>query len=108
MATARETPAERLQRLEEENALLAADLAAARAGSQARETAVIEVVEVPPPPRRRPGRTIASVALLVVATIILPVALIANAAQRQLTDTEVFVATRAPRGRPAGTGLPRH
>ena len=96
MATARETPAERLQRLEEENALLTADLAAARAELDARETAVVEVIEAPPRPRRRPGRTIASVALLVVATIILPVALLANAAQRQLTDTEAFVDTLAP------------
>jgi hypothetical protein len=96
MPTARETQAEKLSRLEAENARLAQELADARAAAQAQAITAATVVEPEPKLRRRRGRTIAAVALLVVATLLAPVALIASSTVRQFTNTEEFVRTLAP------------
>ncbi|WP_066043228.1 hypothetical protein [Herbiconiux solani] len=85
-----------VERLRAENAVLKAE-AASRA-----ETVVIEGPSAvgssvtPARPRRRRGRTIASVALVVVGLILVPLGLVGNWAEGQLTDTEKFVATFAP------------
>jgi hypothetical protein len=99
MPTARETQAQKLERLEAENVRLAQELADARVAAEAQAAQAAQVttpVVVAAKPKRRPGRTIASVAILVIATIIAPVALISNAAVRQFLDTEEFVSTLAP------------
>jgi hypothetical protein len=96
MPTDSETQTQKLARLEAENARLAQELADARVAVEAQATAPPVVVETVVKPKRRPGRTIASVALLVIATLVAPVALISNAAVRQFLDTEEFVSTLAP------------
>lgn len=46
--------------------------------------------------RRRPGRAAAAVTLVVLATLLAPVAVVAAWAERTLTDTDRYVATVAP------------
>ena len=89
MPTERETQAERLKRLEEENAQLEAELAQARAAEQALASASDRASRS----KKGRGRTIAAVVILVVAALLAPVAILANTVQRVLTDTDVFVAT---------------
>ena len=91
MAAVRETQAQQLARLEAENARLAQELRTARAAAAQARTATTE----PQPPVKRGGRgrTIASVALLVVGALLAPVGILANTVQRVLTDPEVFVST---------------
>lgn len=90
MAAVRETQAQRLAQLEAENARLREEL----------ETAQAAVPPVPPAaeaaPRRSRGRTIGAIVLLVIATLLAPIALIANSTVRQFTNTEEFVRTLAP------------
>lgn len=114
MAQARETQAAKLKRLEAENAALAAaaaqaesDLAAAEAAVEAAAAEAASVVAVaaaatvaasatPAKPRRRPGRAVASAALIVIATLLAPVAVVTTYARIQLTSTDAFVDTLAP------------
>jgi hypothetical protein len=49
-----------------------------------------------PPTGRRPGRTVAAVCCLVLATLLAPVAVVAAWAERVVTDTDNYVATVAP------------
>ena len=87
MPTERETQAQKLARLEAENARLAQELADARVAA---ETASVVVVEAPPAKRRGRGRTIGAIVVLVIATLLAPVALIASSTVRQFTNSSVF------------------
>ena len=95
MPTARETQAEKLARLEAENARLAQELADARA-AHAQTVASAALVEPEPKPRRRRGRTVGAIVVLVIATLLAPIALVASSTVRQFTNTEEFVRTLAP------------
>lgn len=88
----RETQAQRIARVEEENARLRDELDAARGALETRAAAAA------PPPRRGAGvaRSIASVALLAIGAILAPVALVAGTADKLLTDTDFFVSTLQP------------
>lgn len=80
----RETQAQRIARVEAENARLREELDVARDA-------------IPRHPRgRQRGRTVASVALIALAAILAPVALVANTTQRLLTDSDFFVQTLEP------------
>src|SRR5690349_4626911 len=80
----RETQAQRIARVEAENARLREELDSAR-----------DVVPRQPRGRHR-GRAVASVALIALAAILAPVALVANTTQRLLTDSDFFVQTLEP------------
>jgi len=96
----RETQAQRIARMEEENARLREELDAARDALEVRaaeaDAAASAVAGTPAPRGRRRARAIASVALIVVAAILAPVALVANTTQKLLTDTDFFVQTLEP------------
>ncbi|TXK19241.1 hypothetical protein [Homoserinibacter sp. GY 40078] len=98
----RETQAQRIARIQEENARLQDELAVAREElGAAQEQLEARAAEPPIEPvgvdrRRRPGRAIASVALIATGAILAPVALVANTADRLLTDTDFFVQTLQP------------
>lgn len=105
----RETQAQRIARMDEENARLREELEAARAALEARADADAAEAEaaayaasLPPadaPPARRSrgtGRAFGSVVLIVIGALLAPVALVANTAEKLLTDTDFFVQTLEP------------
>jgi hypothetical protein len=96
MPTDRETQTQKLARLEAENARLAQELADARTVAQAQAQAQATAVEAQPAKRRGRGRTVGAIVVLVIATLLAPVALIASSTVRQFTNTEEFVRTLAP------------
>src|SRR4051812_42832821 len=72
-----------------------------RAEARLAETLPLEPLDPAEPGERRRrgrgrGRTVASVALVVIGLIIAPVAVAANWTQSQLADTEAFVETFSP------------
>jgi len=88
-ATADGDLAARLAALERENAALR-DQVAAGATSP-------DVVSGGPVPRRRHrGRAIAAVVLILLGVLLAPLAVVANWAQRELTDTDRYLATIGP------------
>lgn len=102
---ARETQAQRIARIEEENARLRAEIAEQREALEAAsaETAAAEAAAAAAasaaervPPRRSRGRAVASVALVLIGALLAPVALVASTSQRLLTDSDYFVETVAP------------
>lgn len=106
---ARETQAERIARMDQENARLREELEAARSALEARAEADLAEAEAaayagslppsgPPPARKRrgTGRAIGSVVLIVIGALLAPVALVANTAEKLLTDTDFFVQTLQP------------
>jgi hypothetical protein len=88
MAAVRETQAQRLARLEAENARLRDELVVAHTQLSGTVTVAPE-----PPKKRHRARTASAVVLVVIAALLTPVALLANTAQRVLTDSDVFVET---------------
>ncbi|MCS0498728.1 hypothetical protein [Protaetiibacter mangrovi] len=100
----RETQAQKIARMEEENSRLREELDAARGALEARAAADAEAAAAPPAevaasPAKRgrgTGRAVASVVLIVIAAILAPIALVANTADRLLTDTDYFVDTLEP------------
>ncbi|PZQ90560.1 MAG: hypothetical protein DI534_04975 [Leifsonia xyli] len=95
----RETQAQRIARMEEENARLREELDAARVALEERVTADAAPPPASPAPAprgRARGRAVASVVLIVIAAILAPVALVANTTQKLLTDTDFFVQTLEP------------
>ncbi|MDN4486765.1 hypothetical protein QQX10_01155 [Demequina sp. SYSU T00039] len=83
----------RLRELEQENAQLRGALETAAAPSP--EPAPAEPVPSPPAPRMR-GRAFLGILLIVLGTVIAPLAMVAGFASRQVSDTDTFVATLAP------------
>ena len=99
----RETQAQRIARIDEENARLREELEAARNALEARAeadlAAAAPATPVAPPPARRSrggGRAFGSVVLIVIGALLAPVAIIANTAEKLLTDTDFFVQTLQP------------
>lgn len=88
----RETQAQKIARIEEENARLRDELDAAKGASAS------AVPETEPPARRGRGRgrAFASVVLIVIAAVLAPIALVAGTAHKLLTDTDFFVQTLEP------------
>ncbi|WP_159605438.1 hypothetical protein, partial [Agromyces humi] len=82
--------------LEARIAKLEAENAALRAGSVTATVERTDAASSPPRERRHRGRTVAAVALVVVALLLAPVAVISAWARLQLVDTDQFVATFAP------------
>ncbi|WP_407342637.1 hypothetical protein [Pengzhenrongella phosphoraccumulans] len=88
-ATADGDLAARLAALERENAALRDQVAAGATSS--------DVVAGGPVPRRRHrGRAIAAVVLILLGVLLAPLAVVANWAQRELTDTDRYLATIGP------------
>jgi hypothetical protein len=90
-----------VERLQAENELLRAGARAAASGTSANGSAgtATGADGMLAPPRRRGrgrGRTVASVALVVLGLLLAPVAVAANWAESQLADTDAFVSTFAP------------
>ncbi len=94
-----ETQAQRIARVEDENARLREDLDAARGTSQEPASEEHPSREAAPLRSRRGAgiaRSVVSVVLIVLGALLAPVALVANTANRLLTDTDFFVATLQP------------
>lgn len=87
----------RLAAMEEENARLREALAAGSAAEGAAESAARPAtVEEPGVPRRHRGRAVLAVTLIVLGTLLAPIATVVGFAARQASDTEAFVSTLGP------------
>jgi hypothetical protein len=83
--------AARLAELERENAALRAAVEAQRAGAQAEPGG-----ELPPARRRHWARATGAVVLITLGVLLAPLAVVAHWAQRELTDTDRYLATIGP------------
>lgn len=99
----RETQAQRIARIDEENARLREELEAARSALEARveaDAAAASDIGSPPSATERRGRgrgrAFGSVVLIVIGALLAPVALVANTSHKLLTDTDFFVQTLEP------------